>query len=178
MDLERMGEGTTRVPIWLGVLPPVERFAHVSAPSPEPAQITQESIQCEFRGFGIDPLQTVLATGIDVTPTDAPIYKSDFQKAWEYGGIPKVVLALAREGMEYSSKHVPRTLPKRNWCRFGPPIQASRSTRTDSASAFTSLGSMPEIFGHSARTRLLAGGGSPGIHGRRFGQSSFSARQI
>jgi hypothetical protein len=30
---------------------------------------------------------------VDVEPTTAPIFVSDFDKAWEYGGWPKVVMA-------------------------------------------------------------------------------------
>ncbi len=39
----------------------------------------------EFRGVGLDRLPTILATGVDVEPTTAPIFVSDFDKAWEYG---------------------------------------------------------------------------------------------
>jgi hypothetical protein len=35
----------------------------------------------------------ILTTGVDVEPTTAPIFVSDFDKAWEYGGLPKVVMA-------------------------------------------------------------------------------------
>jgi hypothetical protein len=36
-----------------------------------------------FRGVSCDRLPTVLATGIDVGPSTAPIFVSDFEKAWE-----------------------------------------------------------------------------------------------
>lgn len=39
-----------------------------------------------FRGVPVTRLGAVLTTGVDVDPTDAPIYCSDFDKAWEYGG--------------------------------------------------------------------------------------------
>jgi hypothetical protein len=38
----------------------------------------------EFRGVGLDRLPTILATGVDVEPTTAPIFVSEFDKAWEY----------------------------------------------------------------------------------------------
>ena len=45
---------------------------------------------CAFRAVGVDRLRSVLENGIDVVPTDAPIYVDDISKAWEYGGIPEV----------------------------------------------------------------------------------------
>jgi hypothetical protein len=39
-----------------------------------------------FRGVSSDRLDTILISGIDVTPTDAPIYANDLDKALEYGG--------------------------------------------------------------------------------------------
>lgn len=47
----------------------------------------------EFRGVELGRLPVILATGMDVEPTTAPIFVSDFDKAWEYGGWPKVVMA-------------------------------------------------------------------------------------
>ena len=58
----------------------------------------------DFRGVGLDRLQTILATGVDVEPTTAPIFVSDFDKAWEYGGWPKVVMAF--DGCTSSSRTV------------------------------------------------------------------------
>lgn len=56
----------------------------------------------EFRGVGLERLPTILATGVDVEPTTAPIFVSDFDKAWEYGGLPKVVMA-------FDGRHLERT---------------------------------------------------------------------
>lgn len=47
----------------------------------------------EYRGVKWDRLQAILATGVDVEPTTHPIFVSDFDKAWEYGRWPKVVMA-------------------------------------------------------------------------------------
>lgn len=40
-----------------------------------------------FRGVGIDRLSTILATGLDVHPTDSVIYCDAIQKAIEYGDV-------------------------------------------------------------------------------------------
>lgn len=52
-----------------------------------------------FRGVAPDHLLRVLTHGVDVEPTDAPIYCGDFGKAWEYGGTsggrgPRLIMAL------------------------------------------------------------------------------------
>jgi hypothetical protein len=46
------------------------------------------------RGVALERFQTVRRTGIDVEPTDSVIYVDCFEKAWEYGEWPKMVLAL------------------------------------------------------------------------------------
>lgn len=52
-----------------------------------------------FRGVSLGRLPVVLRTGVDVQPSDARIYCSDFDKAWEYGGTsvgvgPRMIFAL------------------------------------------------------------------------------------
>jgi hypothetical protein len=47
-----------------------------------------------FRGVDISRLSTVLKTGIDVEPSNSVIYASDLKKSLEYGGSPKLILAL------------------------------------------------------------------------------------
>ena len=47
-----------------------------------------------MRGVAIDRLPTILSTGIDVDPTDRVIYCEIGDKAYEYGGFPKVVMVL------------------------------------------------------------------------------------
>jgi hypothetical protein len=49
---------------------------------------------CVFRGVGLGRLKTVQSSGIDVEPSDSVIFAELFEKAWEYGGMPKVFLAL------------------------------------------------------------------------------------
>lgn len=48
----------------------------------------------KFRGISIDRLKHVFNTGIDVAPTCAPFFADRLDKAMEYGGVPKVILAL------------------------------------------------------------------------------------
>lgn len=46
-----------------------------------------------FRGVGLDRLPTILATGVDVSPTDSLIYCAEMDKANEYGDFPRVIMA-------------------------------------------------------------------------------------
>jgi len=48
---------------------------------------------CFFRGVSIDRLGGVLKTGVDVESTDPVIWVNEVQKALEYGGWPKVLMA-------------------------------------------------------------------------------------
>lgn len=66
-------------------------------------------LESVFRGVNIDRLPTVLAQGIDVTPTDAVIYAAEFDKAWEYADFPKVILALDPLKLDRSFREVPST---------------------------------------------------------------------
>ena len=60
----------------------------------------------EFRGVGLGRLPAILAAGVDVEPTTAPIFVSDFDKAWEYGGWPKVVMAFDGTHLERTYREV------------------------------------------------------------------------
>lgn len=86
------------VPIWFGVLEtdtlhsPPERFTNL-------ADLDLELLRCDFRGVSIDRLDAVLTSGIDVQPTNSVLFASTFNKAWEYGGFPKVLMALDTSGM-------------------------------------------------------------------------------
>jgi hypothetical protein len=57
---------------------------------------------CLFRAVEISRLPTVLKSGIDTEPPDAPIFADDFERAWKYGGWPKLVMALDPECMKRS----------------------------------------------------------------------------
>ena len=67
---------------------------------------------CAFRAVFLDRLGTVLEHGIDVTPTDSPIYVDDLSKASEYGDWPKVVLALRWDKLDRTFREVPADLPR------------------------------------------------------------------
>lgn len=65
-----------------------------------------------FRGVALDRFLTVFTTGVDVEPTDAPIYCSDFDKAWEYGGSsigvgPRLIYALDQDMLERTFQTLP-----------------------------------------------------------------------
>lgn len=64
-----------------------------------------------YRGVSISRLPVILSTGIDVEPTTATIFTGDFQKATEYGGLPKVIMALDRKRLDRTYKKVPADTP-------------------------------------------------------------------
>jgi hypothetical protein len=67
---------------------------------------------CVFRGVSLERLNCVLQYGIDVQPTDAVIFAdNDLSKAWEYGGFPKLILAMDRSRLERTWREVPVTTP-------------------------------------------------------------------
>jgi len=68
-------------------------------------------LACRFRGISLDRLSVVLRTGIDVEPSDSPIYADFLDKAWEYGGVPKLILALDLSGLERTFKEIPADTP-------------------------------------------------------------------
>lgn len=68
-------------------------------------------IGCGFRGVSWDRLGVVLSTGIDVEPTDATIYVDGFDKALEYGGWPKVIVALRSAQLDSAFREVSADTP-------------------------------------------------------------------
>jgi hypothetical protein len=65
-----------------------------------------------FRGVPIDRLAAVLTTGVDVQPTDAPIWCDDIEKANEYGRSlfgdqTRVVFALRGRLLEKTFRTLP-----------------------------------------------------------------------
>jgi hypothetical protein len=66
-----------------------------------------DSLECEFRAVAIDRLGAVLQDGIDVYPTTNVIYAEFSSKALEYGGWPKVLLALRRDSLHRTFREVP-----------------------------------------------------------------------
>lgn len=63
----------------------------------------------EYRGVEIARLPQVLTSGVDVVPTNAPIFVSDFDKAWEYPSTsaPRVVFALRSNMLKRSFQTLP-----------------------------------------------------------------------
>jgi hypothetical protein len=78
-------------------------------------QITRDELFARlplFRGVPPDRFLTVLATGVDVTPTDPPIYCADLEKAWEYGATsgsqgPRLIMALDSSKLERTFQTLP-----------------------------------------------------------------------
>ena len=62
------------------------------------------------RGVTLDRLPVVMQTGVDVTPTTAPIYVSDIAKALEYGGPQKVLILFKRTALDRTFRAVDATL--------------------------------------------------------------------
>jgi hypothetical protein len=92
------------VPVWFVA-------AGVEAPRQPPVgeleTVDRALLACLFRAVSIDRLGTVLTTGVDVEPSDAVVYADSFEKAWEYGGWPKVVLALSLDKLDRTYRELP-----------------------------------------------------------------------
>jgi hypothetical protein len=74
-------------------------------------ELNRELLACEFRGVPAERLAQVWRTGIDVEPTDSPIFVDGLDKALEYGGWPKVVLALDGDHLDRTFREVSADLP-------------------------------------------------------------------
>jgi hypothetical protein len=70
-------------------------------------------ISCGFRGVSWDQLGTVISTGIDVEPPDATIYVDGFDKALEYGGWPKVIVAIRNHCLDSTFREISGTTPEK-----------------------------------------------------------------
>lgn len=64
-----------------------------------------------FRCVSYDRLPGILTVGIDVEPTTAPIFVGDFEKSWEYGGWPKVMMALDPNQFDHTYRETPADTP-------------------------------------------------------------------
>lgn len=60
-----------------------------------------------FRGVDIERIGQILSSGIDVFPSSDPIYAGCFDKAIEYGGIPKVIIALDPDHLDETCREIP-----------------------------------------------------------------------
>jgi hypothetical protein len=74
---------------------------------------------CGFRGVSLDRFKVVLSTGIDVEPTNAIIYVDGFDKALEYGGWPKVVIALRTDQLDATFREVAADTPPTQLAELG-----------------------------------------------------------
>lgn len=75
-------------------------------------EVDRSLSSCYYRAVSADRLPAVLENGIDVEPTDSVIYADKaFGKAWEYGGFPKMVLALNPDELEPTYREVPTDTP-------------------------------------------------------------------
>lgn len=69
-----------------------------------------EFLSCVFRSVSIDRLAYVLKKGVDVLPTNSVIYADYLDKAMEYGGWPKVIMAFYPKRMQRTFKEVDSTI--------------------------------------------------------------------
>ena len=111
MPYSQWGDFTLRaaqpVPVWTAA---VDAKTHQHHPPITEDELRESfdalSWDTEFRGVGLDRLPTILAAGVDVEPTTAPIFVSEFDKAWEYGGWPKAVMAFDGMHLERTYREV------------------------------------------------------------------------
>jgi hypothetical protein len=62
---------------------------------------------CQYRAVGIDRISVVMKSGIDVEPPDSVFYANAFDKALEYGGWPKVVMAIRNQSLDRTFRELP-----------------------------------------------------------------------
>lgn len=97
-------------PLWLATLPEVSSINRTPFEwAPFLSQLAPNLLGCAFRSVNLSRLPTVLANGIDVEPTDSVIYADCFDKAWEYGDWPKLILALDYKGLQKSFVRLPKS---------------------------------------------------------------------
>lgn len=96
--------GDDRFPVWGTVM----QKRHLAPAWPESLPEPQLPLMlAQYRAVSWNRLPTVLRSGVDVEPSDAPLYLSDWEKAWEYGGFPKVVFALTTSTLKRSFHSLP-----------------------------------------------------------------------
>ena len=119
MDVADGGDGEIRfdrsddgpAPVWTADVDAVASAYRAPVDESDLWQLDRRLMGCMFRGVDFDRLDTVLATGIDVEPPDAVFYASSFDKAWEYGGFPKLLLALDCAVLDRTFRVVPADKP-------------------------------------------------------------------
>lgn len=71
-----------------------------------------------YRGVGIDRLECIFKTGIDVEPTTSTIFVGSLEKAWEYGGFPKIILGLDPGHLSQTFKEVSASITEEELARL------------------------------------------------------------
>lgn len=72
----------------------------------------KEIIPLQYRAVPIDRLKYTLKHGVDVNPTNSPIFCSDLEKAMEYGEWPKVVMGFNYQKLDKTFREVPSDIEK------------------------------------------------------------------
>jgi hypothetical protein len=96
---------------WLGIVDGTLPLHRAPLDLGDLMKLDRELAFCVFRAVNFDRISRVVATGADVVPTDSPIYADAFDKAWEYGGWPKLILAYASSAVERTFREVPANTP-------------------------------------------------------------------
>ena len=97
-------------PLWVAL---VERDREIDSINEVEVEMALGLVGSAFRSVSVDRLPAVLARGVDVEPTHAPMYVSHFlSKALEYGGLPKVVLAFDPDALDPTFREIPASTPE------------------------------------------------------------------
>jgi hypothetical protein len=75
-------------------------------------RVLVDYLTCEFRGVSLERLPTVLQQGIDIQPTTGVISADFPDKAFEYGGWPKVLLALNPHSLRRTFREISADSPE------------------------------------------------------------------
>lgn len=94
------------VPIWLVRLPSGQHYTQPFDEHDFLRQLDLEPLDHQFRAVSLDRLKYVLSTGVDVEPADSVMWVDCFDKAWEYGGWPKLMMVFDHRALEPSFREV------------------------------------------------------------------------
>jgi len=97
------------VPIFIVVVSSTSdfiRFSEIDLWQKFPDLFGNEILSYLFRAVSTDRFSDILINGVDVLPTDAVIYADCLEKALEYGGWPKTVMAFDPQFMKKAYKEV------------------------------------------------------------------------
>lgn len=75
-----------------------------------PKLVPNKWLTLQYRGVSVERLSNVLENGVDVLPTTAPIYCDFFDKALEYGGLPKLVMGFDVTHLDKTFREVPSSI--------------------------------------------------------------------